>query len=100
MKNSADHEAPKTLSPEAGRWWSRLVEEYGISDAGGLLLLQTAFEAFGRMREAQEAIKRDGATVQDRFGQVKPHPLLTTERDSRSQMLAALRMLNLDVEVK
>jgi hypothetical protein len=50
------------------------------------------------MREAQDAIKRDGATVMDRFKQPKAHPLLTVERDSRSAMLHALKALNLDLE--
>lgn len=51
-----------------------------------------------RLRLAQEAIQRDGMTILDRFGQRKAHPLLPAERDARSQMLAALKALNLDVE--
>lgn len=50
------------------------------------------------MRHAQEAIRAEGMTVLDRFGQRKAHPLLPAERDARAQMLAALRALNLDVE--
>lgn len=94
MKNSA----PDRLSPEAAEWWASLQGEYGIDDRGGRLLLQTALEAFDRMRECQEAIRRDGPTVMDRFDQAKPHPLLATERDARAQMLAALKALNLDIE--
>lgn len=90
--------APKELSTEARSWWKRLVSEYSIDDDAGLLLLQTGLEAFDRMRLAQSAIKRDGVTVLDRFGQRKAHPLLPAERDARAQMLAALRALNLDVE--
>ena len=40
---------------------------------------------------------RDGQTVEDRFGQAKPHPLLAAERDARAQMLAALRALDLEL---
>ncbi len=75
-----------------------MVSEYGIKDDAGLLLLQTALEAFDRMKSAQAAIKKDGASVRDRWNQVKAHPLLPVERDSRAGMLAALRALNLDVE--
>lgn len=75
-----------------------MVQEFGIEDDAGLLLLQTAIEAFERMRGCQSAIKRDGEMIKDRFEQLKPHPLLPTERDARSQMLAALKALNLDVE--
>lgn len=75
-----------------------MASEYGIEDDAGLLLLQTGLEAFDRMRVAQEAIREEGMTVFDRFGQRKAHPLLPAERDARAQMLAALRALNLDVE--
>ena len=73
---------PAALSREAKNWWREIVTEYGIADSGGLLLLRTALEALDRMRQAQKAIKKDGATVLDRFEQPKPHPLLTIERDS------------------
>ena len=86
------------LSPEAQAWFDRLQAEYGISDAAGLLLLQTAMEAFDRLAECQASIALHGASCPDRFGQLKPHPLLGPERDSRAQMLAALKALNLDLE--
>ena len=89
---------PKTLSAEAKRWWERLMEEYELTDEAGQLILQTSLEAFDRMRQAQARLKKEGLTVEDRFGQPKPHPLTTVERDSRSQMLAAIKQLNLDLE--
>ena len=100
MKNSAPQppKPPKGLTREACRWWRRLIAEYEIGDEAGLLLLQTALESFDRMREAQAALAKDGLTVADRFGQVKVHPLTVVERDSRGQMLASLRALNLDLE--
>ena len=95
MKNPA---APRTLSTEARRWWRRLVNEYAIEDEAGVLILQTALEAHDRMRDCQRAITQDGASIKDRWGQVKPHPLLSAERDARAAMLAALKALNLDLE--
>lgn len=89
---------PTTLSGEAAGWWKRLITEYGIEDEAGLLLLQTALESFQRMRQAQEVIAEDGPQVKDRFDQLKAHPLLTVERDSRAQMMMALKALNLDLE--
>lgn len=94
MKNTA----PKNLSPEARQWWERIATEYNLSDEAGLLLLQTALEAFDSMRAAQEAVKNDGQVLRDRWGQIRAHPLLTVVRDSRSQMLMALKHLNLDLE--
>jgi P27 family predicted phage terminase small subunit len=89
---------PKALSGEARTLWRRLTTENDISDGAGRLILQTGMEAFDRMRSAQAQVLREGATTTDRFGQVKAHPLLTVERDSRAAMLAALRQLNLDLE--
>lgn len=98
MKKSGQSKPPKRLSVEAQEWWRNLLEEYGIEDEAGRLLLQTAMEALDRMRLAQNAVKRSGATYKDRFGQPKPHPLLSVERDARAAMLAALKALNLDLE--
>ena len=50
------------------------------------------------MRQAQAVIEAEGPTTTDRFGQVKAHPMHTVERDSRAQMIQALRALNLDIE--
>jgi P27 family predicted phage terminase small subunit len=89
---------PKHLTSEGKAIWRRLIGEYGISDAGGLEILQTGLEAHGRMRGVQAQIAREGATFTDRFGQVKSHPLLPVERDARAQYLSALKQLCLDVE--
>ena len=86
------------LSKEAQTWHDRLQESYAVVDDAGLLLLQTAFEAFDRMRKAQIQVQADGQTLLDRFDQQKPHPMLPVERDARAQMLAALKQLNFDVE--
>jgi len=90
--------APRHLSKEARSLWDRLLKEYEIEDEAGLLILQTAMEAFDRMRNAQDVIKTEGMQVTDRFEQKKAHPLTTVERDARSAMLQALKMLNLDLE--
>jgi hypothetical protein len=77
------------------RW---LISEYGIDDAGGLLLLKTFADCDTAERNAQGIINEDGLIVVDRFGQKKSHPLLTTIRDARAQKMAALKALNLDLE--
>ncbi len=90
--------APSHLSKESRRWWKKIRDTYMIEDQGGLLLLQTCFEAFDRMRAAQKQVETEGQTITDRFLQIKAHPLCSVERDARSQMLAALKALNLDLE--
>jgi len=86
------------LSPEAQAWFDRLRSEYGIEDSAGLLLLQSAMEAFDRLQECSASIAAHGASCPDRFGQLKAHPLLGPERDARAAMLSALKSLNLDLE--
>ena len=90
--------APGHLSPGAREWWRAITVEYSLDDDAGRLLLQTALEAFDRMRECQSAISADGMIVRGSTRQPRSHPLLTVERDARSQMLAALKALNLDLE--
>lgn len=90
--------APENLTKAAAAWWQKLVAEYDLSDPAGLLLLQAALECFDRVKACQRAVKREGMTFRDKAGQPKPHPLLTTERDSRAAMLANLKALNLDIE--
>lgn len=89
---------PSGLSPAAGKWWKKLLDEYGIEDAAGLLLLETALQAHDRMHQARELIVKYGAVTSDRFGQLRPNPATTIERDSRAAMMAGLKALNLDIE--
>lgn len=86
------------LSKEALSLYDAIAKEYAIDDAAGKHLLRTACEAFDRMRQCQASIAEHGEAVKDKFGQLKPHPLLSAERDSRAAMLNALKQLNLDLE--
>jgi P27 family predicted phage terminase small subunit len=89
---------PKHLSKEAKKIFKSLVNDYGIYDEAGLKILQAALEAYDRAQAARKTIDADGMTVTDKFGQVKPHPLLANERDSRAAFLAGIKALNLDLE--
>ena len=89
---------PKHLTPAARRWWRSITEEYEITDAAGLLLLQTALEAFDRMKIASAVLDKEGVTFTDRYGQARPHPAATVEANNRSQMMIALKALNLDLQ--
>lgn len=89
---------PGHLTTEGKKIWTEILNEYSIDDAAGLRILRVALEAFDRAQAAREAINRDGMTVTDKFGQVKGHPLLSAERDSRAAFLAGLKALNLDLE--
>lgn len=89
---------PAGLSAAAKEWWTKLTAEYQLEDAAGLLLLETALQAFDRMHQARDLITKHGAVTLDRFDQLRPNPATTIERDSRAAMLGALKALNLDIE--
>jgi P27 family predicted phage terminase small subunit len=95
MKQS--EKIPNHLSAEAKKIWRRLVEEYAISDSGGLEILRQGLEAFDRAQAARILIEKHGLVIRDRFGAVKPNPLISCERDARSAYLSALKQLCLDV---
>ena len=87
-----------TLSTEAQALQKRICSEYAINDCAGQHLLQTALEAFDRMRQAQALIDEHGLCILDRFGTLKPNPAAVIERDSRAAMLGAIKQLNLDIQ--
>jgi P27 family predicted phage terminase small subunit len=89
---------PQHLSKEAKIFYKKVVAEYLIDDAAGLKILQVALEAFDRAQSARIAIDAEGMTIKDKFGQLKPNPLLPVERDNRAAFLAGLKALNLDLE--
>lgn len=88
----------RKLSKEATKLKRVLQKEYDIRDNAGILLVQTAFEAYDQVQEAQKVVDEQGLTVRGDRGQIKAHPLLSVIRDSRAQFLMALKHLNLDIE--
>jgi len=88
---------PDHLRPPEADLWNRLVATYSLSDVAAMSLLQTAMDSHARARQAREQIDAQGMTTTDRWGQIKPHPLLAAERDARAAYLVAMRALNLDV---
>lgn len=87
---------PRHLSKDARTLWRRLTGEFEISDEAGIALLTVACESFDRMKSASAAISEHGVLIKDKFGQLKPNPAASIERDARSQYLAALKALKLD----
>ena len=89
--------APGGLSPEAKKWWKKIVSQWELEDHS-LLLLESLLSSFDRMREAQDLLKRDGITVTDRFNQEKPHPATVIENNAKATMLNYMKALNLSLE--
>jgi P27 family predicted phage terminase small subunit len=89
---------PAGLCQASRAFWTRLVREYDIADAGGLALLELAAQAYRRLVEARGILDKQGVTVMDRHGQVRAHPLVNVERDARIAVVATLKQLGLDLE--
>jgi P27 family predicted phage terminase small subunit len=89
---------PRNLSGPSKTLWERIRSEYAIADSGGLAILTSACEAHARMGQAAEMLKREGLTIRDARGALRPHPALKIETDNRAQFLAAIKLLSLDVE--
>jgi len=87
---------PKHLRIETRRWWLSVVEDYEL-EPHHVRLLTMAAEAWDRAVEAREAIAKSGAYMPNRFGEVRPHPALGVERDSRIAFARLVRELALDV---
>ena len=91
--------APAHLSPSSKRLYRRIVADYQLGrEPAALETLRLALESLDRCTEAREVIDQEGALYLDRFGQPKPHPAISIERDSRIAALRAFRELSLDSE--
>ncbi len=88
---------PRYLNSPERKLWRELHAGFDLTDPAAVALLIAAMEAHQRSRKCRESVDHDGQTFRDRFGQVRPHPLLAAERDARAAFLAAMRALNLDV---
>jgi len=87
------------LSPKAKRLWREMQEEYQIFDAQGLLLLNTLFECWDQMAEAQKLLRAEGyVTENPTTGHRRAHPAVAVLKEARLSYLRALQALNLDVE--
>jgi hypothetical protein len=95
---SAAMQPPSILKTEGKKLWNDIQREYGIGDSGGLSHLETACRCMDDITKFRELVECDGALVPDRFGQLKPHPLISAIRDLESTKRQSLLALNLDVK--
>jgi phage terminase small subunit len=89
---------PEHLAEPERALWTAWVRAYSFSETASLSLLDATLCAHMRHRTAREQVAREGATLVDRFGHMKPHPLLTVERDARAQFMQGMKLLRLDLE--
>ena len=95
--SAARDTAPMHLGDHGKRLWRDIMTDHGIDDAGGRSILLRACESLDRLRQVQAQIAVDGITTKGYRGQVRPHPLLSTEAEQSRILLACFRALNLDI---
>lgn len=87
--------APGHLSIATKKWWRQVASDYKL-ESHHVRLLTLAAEAWDRSQEARERLAADGTYIEDRFGQLRPHPAVAVERDSRLAFARLVRELCLD----
>lgn len=100
MKKSKKPRAPKTptdFRPATQQWIKQIREAWDLEEHQKRILLAAA-EAWDRHEEARELLARHGLTYKNKHGDIKPHPAVAIERDSRLAFVRCVRELNLDAE--
>jgi hypothetical protein len=85
------------LRPETAEWIAGVGRAYMFVPHHSRLLV-LAGEAWDRCLEAREQLAKDGTYMKDRFGQLRAHPAVAVERDSRLAFARLVRELDLDGE--
>jgi P27 family predicted phage terminase small subunit len=87
---------PDHLSIEAKALWKAICRDYSIDEAAGMVLKVT-LEAYDRRTQARDALIKHGVFFKDRFGQLKPMPMVAVERDAAATVMRGFRTLGLDL---
>jgi len=88
---------PAHLSDPSKTWWRSVVTDFAL-EPHHLNLLRLACEAWDRCQQAREAIGKDGITIKDDRGNLRAHPAVAIEKDSRIAVARLIRELDLDTE--
>jgi hypothetical protein len=88
---------PRTLGQPGANLWSRIAEEYDISDSGGQMLLALACAALDRAESLRVQIDREGEIVEVK-GSQRDNPLLRHELANRSFVAKTLTRMGLNLE--
>jgi hypothetical protein len=89
---------PKSKFGEAGQaLWDLITNEFDISDAGGIALLEQICHAQDRVEQLSAQIAADGAVVYIK-NVPKSHPALRDELGNRSFITRNLQRLGVNVE--
>ena len=87
---------PRDLSAPTKRWFASIAATFEL-EPHHVRLLELAARAWDRAEQARKVLAKEGLTVADRYGQLKPHPCIGIEKDSAIRFARMTRELSLDV---
>jgi hypothetical protein len=90
--------SPRPLGKHGRALWCSIMDEYEITDAGGIELLCLACQALDRAESCREQIDKMGECGIVDGRAVREHPLLKTELANRSFVSKCLERLGLNAE--
>ena len=97
-KKSLKPQSPSNLGPAGEAYFALVAEAFELLPED-VPLLVAACEMLDRAASAKAIIAKEGVTTTDRWGQVKPHPAVDIERQSRLAFVRIRRELGLDAAV-
>jgi hypothetical protein len=95
------HEPPQPcyrLNEAEKRMWDEIQREHHFSYAGDLLLCM-ALQSLGRARHCAEIIAKQGTMIPGRRNILKPHPLLSVERNAHQFCQSVFKKLKIELLV-
>jgi hypothetical protein len=91
---------PRKLGPHGDELWRTIMNEFDISDSGGIEILAQVCAALDRVEAQQEIIDDEGETITTKSG-TKSHPLLREQLAGRAFITRNLQRLGvLDQPIK
>jgi P27 family predicted phage terminase small subunit len=87
---------PKSLGADGRAYWRKIMSDFVVEDHH-LDLLRACCEQLDRAAAARAVIAEKGVTTEDRFGQVRTHPAVDSERAAHLAFCRLQRELGLDV---
>ena len=87
---------PQTLNHDGKQFWKAVTDEIKIVEPHDIEMLHRACQCLDRIKEAQDAIKKDGPYLEVKGGGIRPHPALKVEKEFMTLFYRAIRDLDLD----
>ena len=94
MKKPTSSAPPAHLSEAMRAWWRSVSRGYKLKPHH-YRVLEAACDSWDRTVAARAEVLRDGLCIPNRWGELRPHPSLATERDNRIAFVRCVRELAL-----